>query len=83
MLCSFCGTEMGDALSCPACRPVTDDEDGAGSSVSWVWTDQPVRRSGAIFSAAVWLELRVRSVFAATPRGFSQTFKPGSDPEPK
>jgi hypothetical protein len=83
MMCSFCGTEMGAASSCAACRLDADDEDITGASVSTFWTDRPGKRPAAIFSAAAWLELRVRSVFAANPRGFSETFKRGSDTKPK
>jgi hypothetical protein len=67
MLCSSCGTEIGDAVDCTACRSAADPESAPNAPEL-----QPVARR-ALFSPA-WLELRVRSVFVNTPRGFSGTF---------
>jgi hypothetical protein len=69
MLCSTCGTEIGDALDCPGCRPAVDPAEPSVGAQS-----QPVGRH-ALFSAAAWFELRVRSVFVNNPRGYSDTLK--------
>lgn len=65
MLCAFCGAEIGDAVNCPDCHPTVDPNELAQSRNSST-TPPP-----ALFSGA-WLELRVRSVFVNSPRGFSE-----------
>jgi hypothetical protein len=65
MLCAICGAEIGDAVNCPDCCPAVDPNQLAESRNSS--TTPPT----ALFSAA-WLELRVRSVFVNSPRGFSE-----------
>jgi hypothetical protein len=72
MLCSACGSEIGDAVECAACHGGAVEREITRPSYS-----SPSAARSAIFSAAAWLELRVRSVFATNPRGFSQQFKSG------
>jgi len=69
MLCSACGSEIGDSIECAACHAGAAGHDATRPSDS-----QPSGARSAIFSTAAWLELRVRSVFATNPRGFSQQF---------
>jgi hypothetical protein len=71
MLCSTCGTEIGDALECPACRLAVDRTAPSAAAEA----HGGGRRS--LFSATAWLELRVRSVFVNNPRGFSDTLERG------
>jgi hypothetical protein len=79
MLCTTCGAENANSLFCHRCRwqlvadagaetpPVPIGEPATGAA--------PRSHSSSIFSAVAWLELRVGSVFAWTPRGFSDRVK--------
>jgi hypothetical protein len=77
MLCSACGSEIGDAVDCAACRAGAT----TGRAPTHPSSSPPSRKRSAIFSAGAWLELRVRSVFATNPRGFSQQLGSGTEKE--
>jgi hypothetical protein len=77
MWCS-CGTETLDSPFCRQCG--WQLAGSAAAETSPVATDGPATPSAklshiSVFSAAAWLELRLGSVFAWTPRGFSERLK--------